>query len=242
MTWISLERNQISTLRDAFENMSEGQVRLSHNPILCSEIDALRASKGSQLQIFFDSECVESSDDVDQDGVIDEIDDFPNDPAASKDTDGDGKPDEWNAGYSASDSTSSPPLALDEDDDGDGVPDVEDAFPLDANRSFLDADNDDIADSLDNCPSKANNNQLDTDGDGDGDACDSDDDNDGVPDSEDAFPLDPNRSASGKQKAIIVAGGGPYRGNYLWEATENMAELALVTLRAQGIKRETFFI
>jgi N-acetylneuraminic acid mutarotase len=35
--------------------------------------------------------------DSDFDGVIDSLDAFPNDPAASKDTDGDGHPDEWNA-------------------------------------------------------------------------------------------------------------------------------------------------
>ena len=241
LTWLSLESNQVSYLGNAFANMKQGPVRLSFNPILCSEIDALRAASGDQLDIVFETDCVESSDDADQDGVLDQVDDFPSDPAASKDSDGDGKPDDWNEGYSASDSTSSPTLSLDEDDDSDGVPDVEDAFPLDANRSFLDADNDDVADSLDNCPNKANNSQLDTDDDGQGDACDTDDDGDGVLDPDDAFPLDPKRSVAGKQKAIIIAGGGPYRGNYLWEATENMANLALTTLRAQGIKREDIY-
>ncbi|MDB3978584.1 hypothetical protein N9395_04240 [Pseudomonadales bacterium] len=241
LTWLSLETNQVSYLGNAFANMKQGPVRLSFNPILCSEIDALRAASGDQLDIVFETDCVESSGDADQDGVLDQVDDFPSDPAASKDSDGDGKPDDWNEGYSASDSTSSPTLSLDEDDDSDGVPDVEDAFPLDANRSFLDADNDDVADSLDNCPNKANNSQLDTDDDGQGDACDTDDDGDGVLDPDDAFPLDPKRSVAGKQKAIIIAGGGPYRGNYLWEATENMANLALTTLRAQGIKREDIY-
>ena len=41
----------------------------------------------------------------------------------------------------------------------------------------------------------ANASQTDTDGDGVGDAQDEDDDGDGVPDSSDAFPLDPTESS-----------------------------------------------
>ena len=57
---------------------------------------------------------------------------FINDPAASVDTDGDGKPDDWNEGKSAADSTSDPALVLDDDDDNDGVNDEDDVYPLDA--------------------------------------------------------------------------------------------------------------
>ncbi len=46
-----------------------------------------------------------SSDDSDGDGVNNLDDDFPMDPAASVDTDGDGYPDAWNEGYTAEDST-----------------------------------------------------------------------------------------------------------------------------------------
>ena len=77
LTWLSLESNKVSYLGNAFANMKQGPVRLSFNPILCSEIDALRAASGDQLDIVFETDCVESSDDADQDGVLDQVDDFP---------------------------------------------------------------------------------------------------------------------------------------------------------------------
>lgn len=77
-------------------------------------------------------------------------------------------------------------------------------------------DGDGRPDNADNCPTVANADQLDTDGDGQGNACDTDDDNDGIPDAnegnlgtsptnqdsdgdgvndgQDAFPADPNRT------------------------------------------------
>jgi hypothetical protein len=58
----------------------------------------------------------------------------------------------------------------------------------------LDTDGDGLDDGVDNCPTVANANQLDSDGDGQGDACDADDDNDGVNDPQDAFPLDPSET------------------------------------------------
>ena len=103
--------------------------------------------------------------DSDGDGVPDNIDAFPNDPAASVDTDGDGLPDRWNPGYFAEDSTSTPALIKDMDDDGDGVLDSVDQRPLDASEAF------------------------DFDGDGIGDNADTDDDDDGYNDAEDAFSV-----------------------------------------------------
>lgn len=60
----------------------------------------------------------------------------------------------------------------------------------DATTATNDADGDTVADRLDNCPNESNTDQLDNDADDSGDLCDSDDDNDGVPDTQDAFPMD----------------------------------------------------
>jgi len=79
---------------------------------------------------------------------------------------------------------------VDEDSDGDGINNSIDNCPSVANASQADADSDGIGDACDNAPNVANTNQLDTDGDGIGDAADTDDDADGVRDTEDAFPLD----------------------------------------------------
>ena len=51
---------------------------------------------------------------------------------------------------------------------------------------FADADGDAVPDPIDNCPAVANPDQLDTDGDTQGDACDTDDDDDGLTDDEEA--------------------------------------------------------
>ena len=101
------------------------------------------------------------SADSDLDEVLDTEDDFPNDPAAAIDTDGDGYPDYWNWGESEVTSTSIPPLRLDDlpeepaaslDSDNDGYPD-EWNEGYDENDSisglYIDAFPDNIAQSID---------------------------------------------------------------------------------------------
>jgi hypothetical protein len=115
----------------------------------------------------------ETTSDLDDDGVADGVDNCPsiaNPEQADFDEDGLGN-------------------FCDSDDDNDGVEDSQDAFPFDATED-TDSDQDGIGDNGDNCPVVANPDQVDQDQDGLGNACDGDDDNDGVDDELDAFPLD----------------------------------------------------
>lgn len=61
-------------------------------------------------------------------------------------------------------------------------------------EGLYDTDCDAYADNEDNCPNETNEDQSDFDEDGLGNVCDDDDDNDGVNDENDAFPLDPTES------------------------------------------------
>ncbi|MGA1792940.1 MAG: PKD domain-containing protein [Thermoplasmatota archaeon] len=79
------------------------------------------------------------SSDHDHDGYININDPFPLDGAAWLDTDGDGMPDELHG-------NSTTGLIEDEDDDNDGVPDDEDKYPLDPERTGKETDTKDDAD------------------------------------------------------------------------------------------------
>ncbi|MFZ8199279.1 FG-GAP-like repeat-containing protein [Alteromonas portus] len=109
--------------------------------------------------------------DSDSDGVIDPIDAFPTDPAASADNDGDGYPDAWNSGKSQIDSTTGLSLDMNPDDplvnadtDGDGVADYYDAFDNDPSESY-DSDDDGVGDNADAFPADPAA-SVDSDGDG----------------------------------------------------------------------------
>ncbi len=109
--------------------------------------------------------------DDDGDGALDTADAFPLDSTENVDTDSDG------TGNNA-----------DTDDDGDGVLDTEDDLPLDSTES-VDTDGDGTGDNADAFPLDSTE-SVDTDGDGTGNNADTDDDNDGITDTEDSRPLD----------------------------------------------------
>ena len=59
---------------------------------------------------------------------------------------------------------------------------------------------------------------------------------------EDSTGGDPNAgSPSGPSKAIIVAGGGPFIGNNIWDATEMVANYAYRALTYQGYTKESIY-
>lgn len=206
---------------------------------------------------------VEDTDD-DNDGVADTSDVFPLNATEWADTDGDGIGD--NSDPTPNGDTDNDGIdnlsdncllvantnqadmdgdnmgdACDDDIDGDGVLNGSDAFPLDATES-VDVDNDGVGDNADNCPSISNADQLNTDGDSEGNACDSDDDNDGVADASDAFPVNPEATTDtdgdGKPDSIDTlkltvfndfesgdGGGWVYTSNYIgnqWSIANNI--------------------
>jgi hypothetical protein len=130
----------------------------------------------------------EDEKDTDEDGVLDTLDVFPQDPTEWVDTDDDG------VGNNA-----------DGDDDGDAVEDNRDDLPLDptetvdtdddgiGDREDTDDDGDGVADVDDDLPLDASE-TVDTDGDRLGDNVDTDDDGDEVFDWKDDFVLDPTES------------------------------------------------
>ncbi len=126
----------------------------------------------------------QANPDSDGDGTFNSEDDFPNNPNETTDTDGDGIGDN-----------------ADPDDDGDGILD-EDETTDTITTTDTDSDGDTIANDVDNCPSNYNTAQTDTDGDLEGDACDVDDDNDGVDDVDDQFPLDGGETTDTDQDGI----------------------------------------
>ncbi|MDA8658167.1 Ig-like domain-containing protein [Flavobacteriaceae bacterium] len=143
--------------------------------------------------------------DDDGDGVNDSNDLYPLDPNESRDTDGDGigdnaDSDDDNDGYSditenLGGSNSKDPSSIPDDQDNDFLSDAQEEI-LGCDPDNPDSDGDGLIDGRDPNPLGGDNSSDPNDFDGDGipNAIDPDDDNDGVPDSKDRFPLDPNES------------------------------------------------
>ena len=128
------------------------------------------------------SDNVVDSDD-DNDGVEDSEDAFPLDSEESSDFDSDGVGD-----------------AADTDDDNDGVADGNDALPFNAAES-KDRDGDGVGDNSDAFPENPDE-SVDTDGDGQGNNADADDDNDGTTDASDVFPLDATEAVDSDEDGV----------------------------------------
>ena len=154
--------------------------------------------------------------DSDGDGVGDNSDVFANDPGEWADFDADGlgdnaDPDDDNDRIPDGEDehpndTDNDGIGnrQDADDDNDGVPDEEDAFPLDATE-WVDSDGDGAGDNSDAFVEDPDE-WADADGDGIGDNADPDDDNDGAPDGEDAFPFETaNRMALKSYRFVAEA-------------------------------------
>ncbi len=120
-----------------------------------------------------DADTADTSRDRDGDGVVDELDAFPDDETEWADTDGDGVGD--NSDACPEDETDSV------DTDGDGVCDASDLCP--DGDDAEDRDGDGVCDAMDAFPDDIAE-WLDTDGDGTGNNADLDDDDDGIDDLE----------------------------------------------------------
>ena len=84
---IDLEDNNIRTVDSGFDGMTNGQIVLYQNPVLCPSLDRLFAQMGNSITVAFDpQDCLADGDD---DGLEDSLDAFPSDPGEQLDTDGD---------------------------------------------------------------------------------------------------------------------------------------------------------
>jgi hypothetical protein len=161
----------------------------------------------------YDEVQVDFAVDSDHDGIADSSDDCPNLANADQlDTDHDGQGDacdldDDNDGIPDATEATLGTNPLKADTDGDGMNDSADAFPLNPAEQ-LDTDHDGVGDHADNCPLAPNPNQANADRDSMGDACDSDMDNDGLSNSEEARrgtnPLKADTDGDGVNDAVDI--------------------------------------
>ena len=106
LEFVDLEGNQVRSIDAAFNSMSQGEILLDSNPVLCPSLNRFLSQKREAVRLDFDA--VACLSDGDDDGLEDTLDVFPSDPSEQLDTDGD------SIGNNA-----------DEDDDGDGMLDTD---------------------------------------------------------------------------------------------------------------------
>ena len=198
-------------LQEVAENEDKGTKFFSVTASVNNEIKKKIAEVAGDSDKTFDNvggatEGVDFSNDDDEDGVPNDLDDFPSDPEESLDSDGDGignnadlNDDTVNGEddiYPDANDAFPTDRSRAGDHDSDGVDSIDDAFPQDPTE-WADNDSDGVGDNqdvFDNDP----NEWADTDGDGLGDneadPYPNDTDNDSYSNDVDDFPLDPNES------------------------------------------------
>jgi hypothetical protein len=161
---------------------------------------------------------VDEPDDVDDDGIADELDNCPT---------------VANAGQ--------------EDIDFDGIGDVCDNCIETPNAEQGDEDFDGVGDTCDNCFTVSNPDQADVDGDSIGDACDADDDNDGLSDDDELLigtdPLNPDTDGDGildgtDECPLENAAGNDVDGDGCPDTLEGLIEI-VSDLRDDGLPKGT---
>ena len=173
---------------------------------------AYASDDGRDFVLVHGDELIVEDNDLDNDGVLDNVDNCPAVANANQlDSDHDGI-------VNVCDSVNN------NDSDGDGVPNNTDNCPSVSNTNQLDLDDDGIGDvcdsnqqndqdmdgildNTDNCPSVSNTNQANNDHDSQGDVCDNDDDNDNLTDNLDPNPFDSDSDNDGLLDGEEVALG-----------------------------------
>ncbi len=161
--------------------MSAGE--MSAGEMSAGETSAGETSAGemSAGEMSAGEEILVPDEDADNDGVINQEDNCPNEPNNSQsDEDDDGVgdrcdncPEEANFDQADSDVDGvGDACAALQDRDSDEIVDLDDNCPDISNPRQIDADDDGVGNRCDNCPEISNNAQADSDGDGVGDLCD----------------------------------------------------------------------
>ena len=175
---------------------------------------------GASGSIVTTTQAAETNPDSDGDGTLNANDSFPQDPGEAVDSDADGIGDN-----------------ADTDDDNDGILDIDEGTT--PAPTATDADGDGIEDSVDNCPANFNPAQTNTDLDANGDACDTDDDNDGTPDSADLFPLDAGEQSDADSDGTGDVADTDDDNDSLLDTDEDAARLTLMVTAFQTAKIPT---
>ena len=139
---LSLTGNPIRKIGDTLRDWRTPRLDLSRTDVSCEEIAYVESYLTPQISVIWPENCIS---DPDRDYFYGDEDAFPNDSAASVDTDNDGAPDAWNEG-ATQEQIGASDLALDAfpedpaetaDSDGDGVGDNGDVYPNDASRTVV---------------------------------------------------------------------------------------------------------